>query len=422
MRADTKLKPGGQVMGKRVNTPLFRSVLYGIRQMAGGEMKSRYARNVWGWFLFPLVVFPLYCFNESSTAAPPPKASSVTEVAVMHAARASHTSTLLPSGKVLIAGGFAGSGTENNPYPSTELYDPRTGRFEPAGKMTVGRSGHTATLLKNGKVLIVGGWTGQSAARRTAEIYDPTSGKFAPTGNMVMERAGSTATLLPDGRVLVTGGVDRTENALASAELYDPATATFTITGSMSEPRGAHTATALKSGKVLVVGGGSGHYPSQTVYRSAELYDPATGTFSATGQMTAARHKHAAVLLPSGKVLVVGGSDNRDWHGEYASTEIYDPASGAFSASGSMDTARFKLPYAVVVLDDGKVLIAGGGSFAEVYDEARGTFSHVPGSLGDARFFASATSLPDGKVLITGGYADSGGGLPATSNAWIYQP
>lgn len=385
-------------------------------------MKSRHARNAWGWFLFALVVFPLYCFNESSTAAPPSKTASVTKVALMHAARASHTSTLLPSGKVLIAGGFAGSGSENNPYPSAELYDPRTGRFEASGNMTTGRSGHTATSLKNGKVLIVGGWTGQSATRRTAEIYDPASGKFTSTGNMVMERAESTATLLHDGRVLVTGGVDHSENALASAELYDPATGTFAVTGGMSEPRGAHTAIALKNGKVLVVGGGSGHYPSQTVYRSAELYDPTTGTFSTTGQLTAARHKHAAVLLASGKVLVVGGSDNRDWHGEYASAEIYDPASGVFRATGSMNTARFKLPYAAVLLDNGKVLIAGGGSFAEIYDEAKGAFSPVQGSLGAARFFASATLLPDGKALITGGYADSGGGLPATSDAWIYQP
>ena len=384
-------------------------------------MESQLIRIAWGWFLFPLVVFPLNCLRGPDTPASP-HAGALAETARMQVARASHTSTLLPSGKVLIAGGFGGSGTENDPYRSSELYDLRTGAFRPAGNMTIGRSGHTATLLKNGQVLIVGGWTGRYAERRSAEIYDPVTDKFTATGNMVVERAGSTATLLADGRVLVTGGVDHSENALASAEVYDPSTGKFTVTGSMSEARGAHTATALKDGRVLVVGGGSGHYPSQTVHRTAELYDPATGRFTATGRMTVGRHKHAAILLPSGKVLVVGGSDQRDWHGEYASAEIYDPATGAFRATGTMSTTRFKLPNAVTLLDNGKALIAGGGSFSEIYDENTGTFSNVAGSFDTARFFATATLLPDGKTLITGGYADTGGGLPSTNGAWIYQP
>ncbi|HEY1468167.1 MAG TPA: kelch repeat-containing protein [Candidatus Acidoferrum sp.] len=340
----------------------------------------------------------------------------------MHAQRADHTSTLLPNGKVLIAGGFAGSGTESHPFSTAELYDPRSGNFEPAGSMTLGRSGHTATLLKNGKVLIVGGWTGRDASRRTAEIYDPATGKFTPTGSLAVERSGNTATLLPDGKVLVTGGVDRSENALTSAEIYNPDTREFSLTGAMSEPRGQHTATLLKNGKVLVAGGGSGDYPSQTVYRSAELYDPAIGKFTPTGPMTERRHKHAAILLPGGMVLVAGGSDNRDWHGQYASAEIYDLATGTFHATGAMSLSRFKRPEAVVLLTSGKVLIAGGGHFAEVYDETKGTFTPVAGTFGAARFFASATLLPNGNALITGGYADSGAGLPATTSAWIYEP
>jgi len=384
-------------------------------------MGSRFAKKAGGLFLVPLMAFPFFCFTGSGTPASS-TAGSVAEAARMHMARASHTSTLLPNGKVLIAGGFGRSGTELKPYASTELYDPQTGSFQPASGMTIGRSGHTATLLKNGKVLIVGGWTGQYDARRAAELYDSTTGTFTPTGKMVNERSGSTATLLIDGRVLVAGGVDRNENALGSAELYDPATGTFTRTGDMTEPRGAHTATALKNGKVLIAGGGSGHYPSQTVYRSAELYDPGTGKFTSSGPMSVPRHKHAAVLLPSGKVLVVGGSDNKDWRGEYSSAEIYDPATGAFRATGAMSVSRFKLPEAVVSMDNGKVLVAGGGSFAEVYDETRGTFSTVAGSLGAARFFASATLLPHGRALITGGYADTAGGLPSTASAWIYQP
>ncbi len=383
-------------------------------------MKSRPTRT-FPFLLLSLLFLPLLSYSRPG--APWPSGPGlVTEIAAMHTARASHTSTLLPNGKVLIAGGFAGSGGEYNPYRTAELYDPSSGTFQPLAEMTIGRSGHTATLLKTGKVLLVGGWTGRYDIRRSAEIYDPATNTFTPTGDLVIERAGSTATLMPDGRVLLAGGEDRQENKIASAEIYDPAEGKFTLTGSMSEPRSAHTATALKDGRVLIVGGSSGHYPSGNVYRSAELYDPATRKFTSTGQMTAARHKHAAILLRSGKVLVVGGSDNRDWHGEYASAELYDPASGTFTATGTMNLARFKLPAAVALLPNGKVLVAGGGAFAELYDETTGSFTKVPGSLGAARFFASATFLPGGKALITGGYAESGGSLPATPAAWLYQP
>jgi Kelch motif len=384
-------------------------------------MESRLAKVCCGLFLLLLMILP-FVHSGASDVSAASRAGSIAETAHMQMARASHSSTLLPNGKVLIAGGFGGSGTESNPYRSTEIYDPRSGSFQPAGDMTIGRSGHTATLLKNGKLLIAGGWTGRYNLRRSAELYDPATGVFTPTGDMVIERAGNTAARLPDGRVLVAGGEDRSEDAIASAELYDPATGKFTRTGDMREPRGEATATVLTNGKVLIVGGGSGHYPSQNVYRSAELYDPATGKFKSAGDMSVGRHKHAAVLLASGKVLVVGGSDNRDWHGEYSSAEIYDPATDKFSATGTMNTSRFKLPCAAVLLDNGTVLVAGGGSFAEVYDESKASFSKVDGSLGAARFFASATVLPGGKTLITGGYAESGGGLPSTSGAWIYKP
>ena len=373
------------------------------------------------YLLFSLMLVPLLCFSRAG-APWPSGTGSVSEIAAMHIARASHTSTLLPNGKVLIAGGFAGSGGEPHPYTTAELFDPSSGTFQSVASMSIGRSGHTATLLKNGKVLMVGGWTGHYDRPGSAEIYDSATSTFTPTGSMVIERAGNTATLLPDDRVLIAGGVDRQENAIASAEIYDPATGKFTQTGSMAEPRGTHTATALKDGRVLIVGGGSGHYPSQNIHRSAELFDPATGKFTSAGQMTVGRHKHAAILLRSGKVLIVGGSDNRDWHGEYASAEIYDPASGTFTATGAMSTARFKLPAAVALLPNGRVLVAGGGAFAELFDEASGAFSKVPGSLGLARYYASATSLPGGKTLITGGYAESGNGLPATPAALLYQP
>jgi hypothetical protein len=368
-----------------------------------------------------VMLLPVYVTHPASSSSS--TTGSVVEIGGMHTARACHTSTLLPNGKVLIAGGFAGSGAESQPYNSAEIYDPELRRFQTAGSMLIGRSGHTATLLRIGKVLIVGGWTGRYDVRRTAELYDAASNKFSPTGEMGTERADSTAALLADGRVLISGGVDRNMNALSSAELYDPVSGVFVPAGNMKEPHGAaHTATVLRDGKVLITGGGSGRYPSQTIYRAAELYDPATGKFTTTGPMMVARHKHAAVLLPDNRVLIVGGSDNRDWRGQYSSAELYDPLTGKFTATADMSTTRFKLPDAIVLLPGGKVLVAGGGSFAEIYDPAKRIFSRTGGSLGSAHFFASATLLPDGQALITGGYYESDGALPSAINAWLYRP
>jgi hypothetical protein len=370
---------------------------------------------------FALLTLLLPALRLSRASVPSSAVGSVSQIHPMHIARASHSATLLPNGKVLIAGGFSGSGGEAHPYSSTELFDPRTGTFEAGPSMAIGRSSHSAVTLKSGKVLIVGGWTGRDGARNSAELYDPATNTFIRTGNLVVERAGSMAALLPDGRVLVVGGVDRDENALASAEIYDPATERFALTGSLSEARGQHTVTALRNGKVLVVGGGSGHYPAQGIHREAELFDPATGKFSPAGATTVPRHKHAAILLNSGRVLIVGGSDNHDWHGEYASAETYDPQTSTFTATGPMHTARFKLPQAIALLSDGRVLVAGGGPYAEVFDERTNAFIQIPGSLETAHWFESVIALSNGRALITGGYFEQSEGLPATASAWLYR-
>jgi N-acetylneuraminic acid mutarotase len=154
------------------------------------------------------------------------------------------------------------------------------------------------------------------------------------------------------------------------------------------------------------------------VYSSAEVYDPVNGTFKATGDMTTVRHKHAAMLLPDGNVLIAGGSDERDWQGKYNSAEIYVSAQGAFKAIRNMNEARFKLANAVALLKNGRVLIAGGGQHIETYDPVTNTFNTSNGQMDTARFFSAATLLQDGRVLITGGYDAHGA---ASARAWIYK-
>jgi hypothetical protein len=182
----------------------------------------------------------------------------------------------------------------------------------------------------------------------------------------------------------------------------------------MNAGRAMHTAVLLSNGKVLITGGGEYRHP----LASAELYDPTTGTFIPTGNMTAPRYKHAAMLLPDGDVLVVGGSDGLDWQGRYASAEVYDPAKGSFSAVSKMNIARFKLPAAVALLKNGSVLVAGGGEQVEIYNPARRSFSLAAGRMDAARFYSTATLLADGGVLIAGGYDDHG---LASAKAWIYR-
>ncbi|MFZ3323464.1 MAG: kelch repeat-containing protein [Usitatibacter sp.] len=228
-------------------------------------------------------------------------------------------------------------------------------------------------------------------------------GTFAATGSMISARAQHSATLLPNGEVLIAGGFIYSGGfiPLASAELYDPTTGTFSATGSMSVARETvHTATLLADGKVLVAGGTNGGGG----IASAELYDPSTGTFSATGSMTTGRFAATATLLLDGKVLIAGGGDPSI--NILASAELYDPATGIFSATGSMSTPRYG--QMATLLPSGKVLVAGGRdnngqllASAELYDSTTGTFS-ATGSMTTGRDGFGAALLPDGQVLFLG--------------------
>ncbi len=333
----------------------------------------------------------------------------------MQAIRAAHTSTLLPNGKVLITGGCTSHGCEAGPDArSAELYDPAKGQFsETASLLGERASSHKATLLLNGTVLITGGWRSRRPTA-SAELYHTPSGSFVQAGDMLTPRAAHTATLLEDGRVLLVGGYNGNKS-LHQSEIYDPASDTFTQTGALNVARAGHIAIKMLDGRVLVIGGRTFHLDQ--VLDSAEIYDPATGTFQLTGPLSKVRHKHAAALLPDGRVLVIGGSDERDFRGRYNHTEIYNPATESFEAAAQMQSARFKLPDAVVSLNNGEILVAGGDERAEIYNAELQSFRRVRGSMGDGRSFSAATRLGDGSVLVSGGYNDQ---IRLTNQAWRY--
>ena len=343
-----------------------------------------------------------------------PARGAVTAIGSMSVARAVHTSTLLRDGRVLITGGFDDAGSN---HATAELFDPVTDRFLPAARMQSARVDHTATLLADGRVLIAGGLSGEALS--SAELYDPAADRFEPTGRLGTARNGHKAVRLADGRVLIVGGDVAGAAFLASAEVYDPRTGTFTPTGSMAIARSSHTATLLPDGQVLVTGGHQGRQSAIQIHATAELYDPVAGSFRPTGAMTRVRHKHDAAPLGGGGVLIVGGTDARDDVGAYDSVERYDPAAGRFSAAGQMGSPRYKIQDTTISLPNDQVLVAGGAAQAELYDPANGLFARISGEFGDSPLFATATLLLDGRVLITGGY---GLHSRARANAWIYAP
>jgi N-acetylneuraminic acid mutarotase len=367
--------------------------------------------------------------------------SKFTPTGSMGTPRVNHTATLLVNGKVLVTGGFVGASTRSSIAVSAEVFDPSTGNFSSTADMETVRASHTGALLSDGRVLIAGGLAlapdgDDCATLSSAELFDPASGTFSPTGNMTASRFGHTATTLKDGKVLIAGGVDISEDSenactgqliYASAELYDPATGNFTPTGSMSDVRFGATATLLPDGKVLITGGFSdgGFQQLITLWR-AEIYDPATGTFALTGRMSNPRTEHTATLLQNGQVLIAGGVDEEpSVPGEvFASAELYDPATGTFTTSAqtaSMSTPRSQ--HAAALLPSGKVLITGGGnssgvlSSSELFNPVTDTLS-LTVSMAAKRAGHTATLLQDGRVLITGGSAGSGSVL---ASAELYQ-
>ncbi|MGA8223913.1 MAG: kelch repeat-containing protein [Candidatus Acidiferrales bacterium] len=333
--------------------------------------------------------------TKNATATLTVVASGFLPTGTMTTPRGEHTAMFLSTGEALVAGGinrfnFVLLTRTCVPIATNiaDLFDPATGTFTATGSMTTARSGHTATVLQDNKVLVAGGST---LSPPTAEIYDPATAVFTATGNMVSARQFHTATSLPSGKVLLAGG----SGGGASAELFDPTMGTFTATGSMTDSHSKHTATLLQTGKVLIAGG----LDSNGTVSSAELYDPVAGTFTATGSMVAARNSHTATLLPDGTVLIAGGTNPEG--NVLGTAEIYNPMTGMFTATGNMVAKHTE--HTATLLPSGMVLIAGGGNFvAELFDPGTGTFTQTGSMLFSRIAHAAALLMPSGQVVVTG--------------------
>jgi len=326
----------------------------------------------------------------------------------MERVRGEATAVALADGRVLVAGGM----TLSSCPPATELYDPATRSWSSAGALAKGRMGLAAALAGEGEVLVAGGADYEGNVLASVERYEAAANRWTEAAPLATGRVYPTATRLLDGRVLVAGGSSRLAGnlALASAEIYDPATGRWTSAGTLQVARVHHTATLLRDGTVLVAGGegslGSGGAPP--VFNSAELYDPATNTWSPTGSMTYPKLWTSAILLQDGKVFMVGaGGDFTLYNPGYA--ETYDPLTRSWSRSGPVEGRRWA-PLAALQAD-GRVFVLGGSNdpdkvlFAQIFDPVGQTWQAVPSGT-NCYLSGLAVPLPDGRILIVGGFPE----------------
>jgi hypothetical protein len=340
-------------------------------------------------------------------------------LSLMSSPRAVHAAVTLADGRVALIGGCVVDGCEIGPGSRTiDIFDPKTMKLSPGGRLTTARIGAAAVVLSDGRVLIAGGWTGPQTTA-SIELYDPKTRTSVGVGSLSRARADIAVVALNDGRVALIGGHDG-RGPVADVDVFDPRTQRVARGPALGRARASGSAAVrLNDGRVLVAGGMEGagdRIPSAVV----EIADPQLKAWSTAGPLVLARYKHAAVVLKDGRALVIGGSDARDRQGKIVAFEVFDPKANAFARAGATLTPRFKIGGTAVVLGDGRVFIGGGGERAEVYDPVTQRSVLVGPPLGAVRSFASASLLPDGRVVIAGGYEENS--IAVSRGIWVVRP
>lgn len=374
---------------------------------------------------------------RGGTDAEPSTADAVgtwSEVADLSSVRG--TTVVLPlADGALVAGGGVGA----IPLTAAEVYGSEAGEWRSTGGLQQARRGHEGAVLDDGRVLVVGGFA-EGEVLRTAEIYDPQTETWSSTEPMAVPRLGHTLTVLGDGRVLAAGGTGPDQQGAAgggqtlrpqdSAEVYDPGAGTWERVRSMGAARFEHTATLLGDGRILIAGGLGPDGDDLAAQSSTELYDPAAGAFLGTNAMADGRANHAAVALSDHRVLVVGGGGGERGDASLATAEVFDAREGSWEQAAALDGARRGAT--ATRLEDGRVLVAGGElvqggtrrslDSAEVYDPDDDVWMSA-GTMACPRSEHGAVLLEDGDVLVVAGDAAFPGQAPAAQScADLYRP
>ena len=345
------------------------------------------------------------CGSDSPTSPDPSGESEVFKViGTMTTTRFFHSATLLKDGRVLITGGFEtdrpGHSSPEFRHATAELFDPAKGTSSATGAMSQARSQHRAIPLHDGRVVIKGN------DLHPPDIYDPQSGRFAILADAPEFGRSVSTTILSTGDILVTDEV-------GNAGIIEPETWKFTSTGRMITPRTNHSATLLQDGRVVIAGGMN----ADGTVKASEIYDPTTNTFAANGDLNDERWGHDAMLLQDGRVLIIGGrrgtieADNVQ---HVTTAEMFEPSTGNFVTAGDTGLPSIQSAF---LLPSGKVFLLSGGDVA-IYDPATGTATRTGHSIGQNRSLYAVTPLTDGRIMFSGGLKD----LVSTDEVLVYSP
>lgn len=354
--------------------------------------------------------------SREVTTIPTIEAPPITEesdlLGSMLQSRVNHSATLLPDGRVLVVGGMDDG---FHPLRTVEVFKPETNRWSAASEMREARTEHSAALLKDGRVIVTGGMNENLELIGTTEIFDPDTGKWTEHASMRTVRRGHFTLTLNDGRVAVVGGVGQTlgglgilanisaVGALLSTEIYDPQTDTWSRASDMREGHSGGLAVLLKDGRVLIAGG----YNQAEGLASSEVFDPTIGEWMQTASMARKTFANTATVLPDGTVLFTGGFGmSRAKGGITPGSEVFDPKTNEWRKAS--DTVHGRMKHTITLLPDGRVFAIGGSTAggpvntAEYMDPMTWVWSEIS-PMSAERSGHTATLLKDGRILVAGG-------------------